>query len=126
MVGFIPNLAPLLHYLRCIWCVDEVRPPPFSPDSRQAGERGAKNMTNFFRRNRDLGTISVYVSYSDVHCLTHPRPYSSNPLFGRHRLSPVSLSPPARYLVPLPHLVHFLYTGDFLLAVLLGRLLEMY
>ena len=72
MVGFIPNLAPLLHYLRCIWCVDEVRPPPFSPDSRQAGERGAKNMTNFFRRNRDLGTISVYVSYSDVHCLTHP------------------------------------------------------
>ena len=59
MVGFIPNLAPLLHYLRCIWCVDEVRPPPFSPDSRQAGERGAiSNLKYLYRHNyrSDYGT----------------------------------------------------------------------
>ena len=33
----------------------------------------SKNMTYtpyFFRRNRDLGTISVYVGYRDVRCFT--------------------------------------------------------
>ena len=36
MVGFISNLAPLLNYLR-----RRSPGPPFSPDHRQAGERGA-------------------------------------------------------------------------------------
>ena len=37
MVGFISNLAPLLNYLR-----RRSPGPPFPPDHRQAGERGAK------------------------------------------------------------------------------------
>ena len=36
MVGFISNLAPLLNYLR-----RRSPGPPFPPDHRQAGERGA-------------------------------------------------------------------------------------
>ena len=36
MVGFISNLAPFLNYLR-----RRSPAPPFPPDSRQAGERGA-------------------------------------------------------------------------------------
>ena len=40
MVGFISNLAPLLNYLRT-----RSPGPPFPPDSRQAGERGAKKKT---------------------------------------------------------------------------------
>ena len=39
MVGFISNLAPLLSYLR-----RRSPGPPFPPDHRQAGERGAKNL----------------------------------------------------------------------------------
>eukprot|EP00964_Phaeocystis_antarctica_P047385 scaffold27414_cov92-Phaeocystis_antarctica.AAC.2 len=38
MVGFISNLARLLNYLR-----RRSPGPPFPPDHRQAGERGAKN-----------------------------------------------------------------------------------
>ena len=38
MVGFISNLAPLLNYLR-----RRSPGPPFPPDHRQTGERGAKN-----------------------------------------------------------------------------------
>ena len=38
MVGFISNLAPLLNYLR-----RRSPGPPFPPDHRQAGERGATN-----------------------------------------------------------------------------------
>ena len=37
MVGFISNLAPLLNYLR-----RRSPGPPFPPDHRQTGERGAK------------------------------------------------------------------------------------
>ena len=37
--GIISNLAPLLNYLR-----RRSPAPPFPPDSRQAGERGAKRM----------------------------------------------------------------------------------
>ena len=37
MVGFISNLAPFLNYLR-----RRSPAPPFPPDSRQAGEQGAK------------------------------------------------------------------------------------
>jgi hypothetical protein len=40
MVGFISNLAPLLNYLR-----RRSPGPPFPPDHRQAGERGAINVT---------------------------------------------------------------------------------
>ena len=36
MVGFISNLAPLLNYLR-----RRSPGPPFPPDHRQTGERGA-------------------------------------------------------------------------------------
>eukprot|EP00964_Phaeocystis_antarctica_P084467 scaffold53203_cov37-Phaeocystis_antarctica.AAC.2 len=36
MVGFISNLAPLLNYLR-----RRSPGPPFPPEHRQAGERGA-------------------------------------------------------------------------------------
>ena len=39
MVGFISNLAPLLNYLR-----RRSPGPPFPPDHRQAGERGAMKM----------------------------------------------------------------------------------
>ena len=39
MVGFISNLAPLLNYLR-----RRSPGPPFPPDHRQAGERGAKKV----------------------------------------------------------------------------------
>eukprot|EP00964_Phaeocystis_antarctica_P034895 scaffold19889_cov76-Phaeocystis_antarctica.AAC.3 len=41
MVGFISNLAPLLNYLR-----RRSPGPPFPPDHRQAGERGAINNLN--------------------------------------------------------------------------------
>ena len=43
MVGFISNLAPLLNYLR-----RRSPGPPFPPDSRQAGERGAMTESTYF------------------------------------------------------------------------------
>ena len=60
--------APLLNYLR-----RRSPTPPFPPDSRQAGERGAKKVTDtppiYWRRKRNLGTVSVYVGIFYVRCL---------------------------------------------------------
>ena len=52
MVGFISNLAPLLNYLR-----RRSPGPPFPPDHRQAGERGA------------------IIIVEDIHKLEHSRAY---------------------------------------------------
>ena len=54
MVGFISNLAPLLNYLR-----RRSPGPPFPPDHRQTGERGAIN-TSYAHRMTKLGMLVIY------------------------------------------------------------------
>ena len=62
MVGFISNLAPLLNYLR-----RRSPAPPFPPDSRQVGERGAINSAlgaKTGRAERKIGSLDVLEVFS--------------------------------------------------------------
>ena len=44
--------------------------PENAPDDvKQAAQDAVIDTPYFFRRNRDLGTISVYMGYRDVRCL---------------------------------------------------------
>ena len=54
MVGFVSNLAPLLNYLR-----RRSPGPPFPPDHRQAGERGA------IKALKETGTGDLYLFESN-------------------------------------------------------------
>ena len=73
MVGFISNLAPLLNYLR-----RRSPGPPFPPDHRQAGERGAikpyQRLSMFIDERRQRGghdnthspTFNERMTYGDT------------------------------------------------------------
>ena len=61
MVGFISNLAPLLNYLR-----RRSPGPPFPPDHRQTGERGAINLKTYKIVN--LSRIPNLASEIGAHC----------------------------------------------------------
>ena len=79
MVGFISNLAPLLNYLR-----KRSPAPPFPPDFRQAGERGAKNRPHIRKPSLDhdsgvkqIGAGSHFLVYFRLlvfSCVAHTSP----------------------------------------------------
>ena len=80
MVGFISNLAPLLNYLR-----RRSPAPPFPPDSRQAGRRGAINHTGY-----DTEYLFTYTYTRDASLVsTHPNALLFS-LFTKQEASPAA------------------------------------